>query len=388
MESPPPQKHGEELFKLCKDEDSNIDQCIQYFDNLSNDEQEEALKYMDDKVLKISILQTLLQFKSETIPLSFVKKLVDVGGKDLVEHRNVRGSNALHYTTYYTTTNPSYLDITKYIIEKCGIDGFKTQDNNDITPIHRYCAHKSTSDGEILRYIIEEEGGIDAIKIQDKFGRNPIHLYCANSNTKGGILKNIIEKKGGVEVMKVQDTHGNTPIHNYWKNTEVTSSAVEMLKIFAQNCRTEIVSIENKDGYTPINLYYKQNHPSESFLEALHTTILEDINKDIVNLFDFKLTVEDTWACKQNLARDIYYLQMNQDQLLFPFVSKFSEEIRDTTKYSKKAVHMLTEIKHDKLGKTIFELVHVKIKDAMKERLNVETDRVAIMTTFPIALSL
>lgn len=395
MESPPPQNHGEELFKLSKDKDTEVDKCIEYFDNLNHDEQTEALKYIDDKVMKINILQTILQFKGETIPLSFMKKLVDVGGKELIEHRNVRGSNALHYTTYYSPTNPFYLDMTKYIIDQCGIDGFKAQDNNCITPIHRYCANDSTVEGEVLRYIIEK-GGMNLIGIRDKYGRNAIHMYCANSNTKDGVLKFIMEQKGGVQIMKVQDCTGNTPIHCYWKKlhtnnannaNEDASSAVEMMKLFVHDCRTEFVSIKNQHGKTPINLYYKQKKTDDSFLEAMLSAILDSINEDIVNLFDFKLSVDNVSTCKKKLARDINYLQMNEDKLQIQFVNLFSAEILDRTKYSRKAIQMLAEIKHEQLGTKISTLVHKKIQNAMNERLKFKSEPVEIMTTFPIILS-
>ena len=100
---------------------------------------------------------------------SMIRKMVQIGGKDLVLTTNETNSNALHYAAF----NGAPLDVIITLMNAAGSAGIEKVNNWGSTPLHDACLRQA--EVEILEYLIKH-GGRKALLAKNRGGQKPLEL--------------------------------------------------------------------------------------------------------------------------------------------------------------------------------------------------------------------
>jgi ankyrin repeat protein len=114
---------------------------------------------------------------------SLIRKMVRVGGKNLILLKNHTNSNAIHYAAF----NKAPLDIIKLLVETAGKENVMHLQNNwKSTPLHDACHRQAPV--EVIEYLAKQ-GGNNAINMRNKDHQTPLDiLYDADIPSNDHIM--------------------------------------------------------------------------------------------------------------------------------------------------------------------------------------------------------
>lgn len=113
--------------------------------------------------------------------ISLIRKMVKVGGEELVEMKNSTNGNAIHYAAF----NNAPLEIIHLLVETAGVDALAVQNNWGSTPCHDACYRQSPV--QVIEYLVRH--GIAAMTTTNNNGQTPLEiLYDADMPSDDHIL--------------------------------------------------------------------------------------------------------------------------------------------------------------------------------------------------------
>jgi len=183
-----------------------------------------------------ALICLLRRKKNVSVPL--ISKLVDVGGKDLVIHKDKNGLNALQWGCC-RSRNKASVEVISKLIEAGGRNIVMEQNNRfGYTVLHYEVKTGIASIERILKLV--ESGGTDLVMAKDRSGKTVLHTACRNHLVSYKVISKLIEI-GGIKLVMETDDIERTALYS----TYFGSFTIPCNDIFELLVKT---GIESKTG--------------------------------------------------------------------------------------------------------------------------------------------
>ena len=164
----------------------------------------------------------------EKASIDVIKKIIDIGGRDLVMKKDNDGYTALHDACIYHASSESI----ENLIMIGGRSLVMEKGNCGRTALHYACYYKLPI--EIIAMIIEV-GGKDLVMIQDSIeGKTALHIACS-INAPFNLIKKLVHV-GGKELLFAKSKDWNPFFNNESGNNEFKIIALHLLLTSCSHC--------------------------------------------------------------------------------------------------------------------------------------------------------
>lgn len=154
-----------------------------------------------------------------------VKKIIEIGGEELIQLENNSEATSLHYACAYDASS----DVVQKILESIPESVVLKKDKDKwTTPLHYACAQNATAN--VIRFLIENAGGLAKrralVERQTDKGWTAVHLAC-RACVNADIVKLLLDNSGSDFVSQVNEDRW-TALHHACANA-ASADVVQLL---------------------------------------------------------------------------------------------------------------------------------------------------------------
>ena len=260
-----------------------------------------------------------------------VERMIELGGKELIMVKNSRGETALHTASHHAS-----VDVVESLIKFGEKDLFMEEDFDEKTALHVAVQYASS---DVVKKLIEL-GGKNLIMKKDSDGKNALHTACEQEDISYRLILRLVEV-GGKEALEDNETDdGETPLGIVLEHMKFHDCIFQYLIVkgleFKVGGEFGIGGLFNTwachdyvkwaDKFAPFLewiIQMREFNPLPILHAAIKSELPFEIIQDIINRFEFSLTVVDSLGRNPiQVINDAYHDDYPKQKLIITAFTK------------------------------------------------------------------